>query len=66
MLCFRQFVSGGKQVGYHQQEVIGSLVSHIGSSVRAEVDAALTALSRLCVEDPATVTSYASTLKGAC
>lgn len=64
MLCFREFGAGKRQVSYHQQEVIGNLVSHIGSAAHSEVDASLTALYRLCSEDAVAVVSYASTLKG--
>jgi Fanconi anemia group D2 protein len=50
--------------GYYQQEVVGSLVTHIGSGYASEIDAALDVLTNLVETCSPAMAPYAVFLKG--
>ncbi|XP_062522638.1 Fanconi anemia group D2 protein-like isoform X2 [Corticium candelabrum] len=50
--------------GYYRQEVVGSLVTHIGSGFSTEIDAALDVLTNLVETCSSAMTPYAVFLKG--
>ncbi|KAI8065297.1 Fanconi anaemia protein FancD2 nuclease-domain-containing protein [Gongronella butleri] len=49
---------------YYRQEIIGSLVTHVGSGVKEEMDVALQVLLVLAQELPSTLATYSVFLKG--
>ena len=49
---------------YCQQEILGALVTHVGSSSYAEVNGALELLSELVTDDPVRVLPFYLMLKG--
>lgn len=49
---------------YHRQEVVGGLVTHVGSGISSEVDAGLKCFRNLAESDPNSLVNFSILIKG--